>query len=67
MNNLLIQTRISKVVNKLFKKNITNLNLDYKVFTTQYDEISKAESLENQDDVLKLRKTLDQQLVGFKM
>ncbi len=47
------------------KKNITNLNLDYKVFTTQYDEISKAESLENQDDVLKLRKTLDQQLVGF--
>ena len=50
---------------QVIQKNITNLNLDYKVFTTQYDEISKAESLENQDDVLKLRKTLDQQLVGF--
>ena len=47
------------------KKNITNLNLDYKVFTNQYDEITKAENLENIDDILKLRKTLDQQLVGF--
>ena len=50
---------------QVIQKNISNLNLDYKVFTTQYDEITKAESLENQDDVLKLRKTLDQQLVGF--
>ena len=47
------------------KKNIKNLNLNYKIFTTQYDEIIKAENLEKYDDVLKLRKTLDQQLVGF--
>ena len=47
------------------KKNITDLNLDYKIFTTQYDEIIKAENLEKYDDILKLRKTLDQQLVGF--
>ena len=47
------------------KKNITNLNLDYKIFTTKYDEITKAENLEKYDDILKLRKTLDQQLVGF--
>ena len=47
------------------KKNITNLNLDYKIFTTKYDETIKAENLEKYDDILKLRKTLDQQLVGF--
>tara|TARA_B100002019_G_scaffold100190_1_gene86295 strand:- start:78 stop:1886 length:1809 start_codon:yes stop_codon:yes gene_type:complete len=47
------------------KKNITNLNLDYKIFTTKYDEITKAENLEKYDDILKLRKTLDQQLIGF--
>ena len=47
------------------KKNITDLNLDYKIFTNQYDEIIKAENLEKYDDILKLRKTLDQQLIGF--
>tara|TARA_B100001142_G_scaffold179317_1_gene178840 strand:+ start:397 stop:2199 length:1803 start_codon:yes stop_codon:yes gene_type:complete len=47
------------------KKNITDLNLEYKIFTTQFDEIIKAENLENSNDVAKLRKTLDQQLVGF--
>ena len=47
------------------KKNIDNLNLDYKIFTIKYDEITKAENLENADEATKLRKTLDQQLVGF--
>ncbi len=47
------------------KKNINDLNLDYKIFTNQFDEIIKAENLENYDEALKLRKTLDQQLVGF--
>ena len=47
------------------KKNIHDLSLDYKVFTTKFDEIVKAENLENIDDVNKLRKTLDQQLIGF--
>ena len=47
------------------KKNINDLNLDYKIFTTQFDEIVKAENLENIDEALKLRKTLDQQLIGF--
>ena len=50
---------------QIVQKNIDNLNLDYKIFTTQYDEITKAENLENADEVIKLRKTLDQQLVGF--
>jgi cobaltochelatase CobT len=50
---------------QIVKKNIDNINLDYKTFTTQYDEITKAENLENADEASKLRKTLDQQLIGF--
>ncbi len=47
------------------KKNINNLNLEYKIFTSKFDEIVKAENLENAEEANKLRKTLDQQLVGF--
>ena len=47
------------------KKNIDNINLDYKIFTTQYDEVIRAENLENSGEAAKLRKTLDQQLIGF--
>ena len=47
------------------KKNINNLNLEYKIFSTQFDEIIKAENLENFNEATKLRKTLDQQLIGF--
>ena len=49
----------------LQKKNISDLNLEYKIFTSQFDETIKAEKLENSDEAFKLRKTLDQQLVGF--
>ncbi len=47
------------------KKKINDFNLEYKIFTNQYDEIIKAENLEKSDDTIKLRKTLDQQLIGF--
>ncbi len=47
------------------KKNINDLNLDYKIYTTQFDETTKAENLENADEAIKLRKTLDQQLINF--
>ncbi len=47
------------------KKNISALNIEYKIFTNQYDEMKKAENLENSEEVLKLRKNLDQQLIGF--
>ena len=50
---------------QIIHKNIDNANLDYKIFTSQYDEITKAENLDNADEANKLRKTLDQQLVGF--
>ena len=47
------------------KKNINDVNIDYKIFTNQFDEITKAENLENFDESTKLRKTLDHQLIGF--
>ena len=47
------------------RKNLNNLNLDYKIFTNQFDEIIKAEKLENFEEANKLRKTLDHQLIGF--
>ncbi len=47
------------------KKNVNDYNLEYKIFTTRFDEIIKAEKLENSDESIKLRKTLDQQLIGF--
>ena len=46
----------------------TNLNLpdqEYKIFTTEFDEVAKAEILEDIKEIQKLRKNLDQQLVGF--
>ena len=47
------------------KKALSNIDLEYKIFTNEFDEIIKAENLENADDSSKLRKTLDQQLIGF--
>ena len=47
------------------KKTLNSIDLEYKVFTSEFDEITKAENLENADEALKLRKTLDQQLIGF--
>ena len=38
---------------------------DYKIFTTEFDEITKADTLEHQEEILKLRKNLDQQLTNF--
>ena len=50
---------------QIVQKKIDNINLDYKIFTIQYDEITKAENLENANESTKLRKNLDQQLIGF--
>ena len=38
---------------------------DYKIYTKKFDEIAKAESLENADEIGKLRKSLDHQLITF--
>ena len=50
------------VIQKLNKNTEDN---DYKIFTTKFDEVAKAESLESSEEISKLRKTLDQQLTSF--
>ena len=47
------------------KNNLNNIDQEYKVFTTEFDEIAKAETLEDIKETHKLRKNLDQQLIGF--
>ena len=52
--------------NIMQKLNNTKSDYEYKVFTKDFDEIEKAENLEEPDEILKLRKNLDQQLINFK-
>jgi cobaltochelatase CobT len=49
----------------LQKNKLNNKEQDYKIFTNQFDEVTKAETLENINETIKLRKNLDQQLIGF--
>ena len=44
---------------KKFKKD------KYKIFTNEFDEINKAEDLEKEEELVKLRKLLDQQLTNL--
>ena len=48
------------------KLNNTKSDSEYKIFTREFDEIEKAENLEEADEILKLRRNLDQQLINFK-
>jgi len=66
MDEQLVDTESDQENNEqvIQKRNFDN-NIDYKIFTNQFDEITKAENLENFEDAVKLRKTLDQQLIGF--
>ena len=52
--------------NVIQKLNNTKGESEYKIFTKEFDEIEKAENLEDADEILKLRKNLDQQLINFK-
>ncbi len=67
MDEQLFNTDSSKQSSeKVFQKQNTNINdKDYKVFTRQFDEIEKAELLETSEEITKLRKNLDQQLITF--
>jgi len=51
--------------NIIQKTSLNNNDQEYKAFTTEYDEIAKAETLEDIKEIQKLRKNLDLQLVGF--
>ena len=57
---------LEKNTEKLMQKtNLKNVDQEYKIFTTEFDEIAKAEILEDVKEMQKLRKNLDQQLIGF--
>ena len=47
------------------KTNPNFIDQEYKIFTTEFDEIAKAEILEDIKETKKLRKNLDQQLIAF--
>ena len=67
LDEQLVDTDSSKesMENVLQKKNLNNIDQDYKIFTNQFDEVTKAETLESVEETVKLRKNLDQQLIGF--
>ncbi len=67
MDEQLLDTESEKQSNeKIIQKMNKNISdKDYNVFTNQFDEIAKAELLENPEEISKLRKNLDQQLVSF--
>ena len=41
-------------------------DINYKTYTEEFDEIIKAEELESDEELLRLRKNLDQQLLQLK-
>ncbi len=51
--------------NVIQKLNSISGDKDYKIFTTKFDEVEKAENLDTAEEILKLRKNLDQQLTSF--
>ncbi len=67
MNEQLVDTNSEEKSseNVIQKMNLDSVNKNYNIYTTQYDEIAKAENLESEEEIAKLRSNLDQQLVTF--
>ncbi len=67
MDEQLVDTDSDKQSSEtVFQKiNVGIEDKEYKIFTSQFDEITMAENLESKEEIVKLRKSLDQQLVSF--
>ena len=67
MDEQLVDTDSDKESNeKIIQKMNTNTgDKEYHIYTNKFDEIAKAETLETSEEISKLRKTLDQQLISF--
>ena len=67
MNEKLTDTDSEKqnTENIIQRINEDTINKNYNIFTSQFDEISKAENLETNEEIIKLRNNLDQQLLNF--
>ena len=67
MDEQLVDTDLDKQSSEtVFQKMNAGIeDKEYKIFTSQFDEITMAENLESKEEIIKLRKGLDQQLVSF--
>lgn len=67
MDEQLVDTDLDKQSSEtVFQKMNAGIeDKEYKIFTSQFDEITMAENLESKEEIIKLRKSLDQQLVSF--
>ena len=67
INEQLMDTDSDKQSNEkiIQKVNQSISDKEYNVYTTEFDEIAKAETLESSEEISKLRKSLDQQLTAF--
>ena len=67
MNEQLINTDSEEqsTQNVIQKMNIDSVNKNYNIYTTEFDEIAKAENLDSKEEITKLRNNLDQQLTSF--
>ena len=59
-----IEDKSKSDVQRNIKKNLGDLK--YKAYTEKFDEVIKAEDLENEEELNRLRKNLDQQLLQLK-
>jgi len=67
MNEELVDTdsKEQSSENVIQRMDLNSLNKIYNIYTTKFDEIIKAEKLETEEEITKLRNNLDQQLVAF--
>ncbi len=67
MDEQLVDTESEKASSQSINQKISSnsFDKDYKIYTNKHDEIAKAESLEKIEEIDKLRKNLDQQLITF--
>ena len=67
MNEELVDTNSEEQSSEsvIQRMNLDSINESYNIYTSQFDEIIKAEKLETEEEITKLRNNLDQQLVTF--
>ncbi len=67
MNEQLVDTDSDKESSEkiIQKMNTSTGDKEYHIYTSKFDETAKAEMLETNEEISKLRKTLDQQLTSF--
>tara|TARA_Y100000590_G_scaffold295691_1_gene333308 strand:- start:122 stop:1909 length:1788 start_codon:yes stop_codon:yes gene_type:complete len=67
MNEQLVDTNSEEQSseNIMQRKSMESINKNYNIYTTEFDEIAKAEKLDTEEEIVKLRNNLDQQLTAF--